>query len=160
MPALGNLLIVLLSFTSLLARVTAIIVYFSPSLGLMNLLMHWKMGNIEVQQFRDQELIYDVNATTGETITFEQMWRPLRDPSELTILNLGTYFKIFLGLIVIHFLVMFLVKLAYAHGFRKRLQRPLSLFFSSTHSGILLQTFMVYWILHFPLRLKNSIIKT
>ena len=128
MPVLGKLLIALLSFTSLFGRVLAIIVFFSPSLGLMNLLMHWKMGNIAVQLGTSQELIYDISATTGETISFEKMWKPLEDPSELTILSLGTYFKIFLGFIVLHFLVMFAVKLAYAHGYRKKLQRPLTLF--------------------------------
>jgi len=50
MPMLGKLTIIMFSITSLVGRVSAIIIYFSPSLGLMNLLMHWKMGNKDAQE--------------------------------------------------------------------------------------------------------------
>ena len=46
MPLAGKVILTLLYFSSVVVRFTAILLYFAPGLGLMNLLMHWKMGNI------------------------------------------------------------------------------------------------------------------
>jgi len=121
MPMIGKLLIALFSFTSLFGRVSAVIVYFSPSLGLMNLLMHWRMGNkvvvgvIETLD-GDEKLIYDVNVD-GNPIYFEDMWNTINCITELTILDLETYYKIFLGFVILHFLAILIVKVVYADGF-------------------------------------------
>ena len=42
----GSFLLHLFAFISVLVRMSAIILYFAPTLGLLNLLMHWKMGKI------------------------------------------------------------------------------------------------------------------
>jgi len=133
MPMIGKLSIALFSFTSLFGRVSAVIVYFSPSLGLMDLLMHWKMGNkvvVKVFETRDAEykLIYDVNVT-GNPIYFEDMWKPINNYTELTILDLETYYKIFLGFVLFHFVAMFIVKVVHADVFFSE-QRLQSKFFN------------------------------
>jgi hypothetical protein len=115
MPKLGKLLITLFSLVSHFGRVAAVILFFSPSMGLMNLLMHWKMGNKLVKE-NLQALIYDVEKT-NVLIGFERMWKPVQDVSELTILSLETQCKIFLGLVVFHYLAMFIIKFVYSNGF-------------------------------------------
>jgi len=128
MTMLGKQLIVLFSFISLSGRVFAVILYFSPSLGLMNLIMHWKMGKklINSQSNANTGIIYDVNATTGEKIIFSDMWKPMNSLTELTILSLETYFKIFLGLVFLHFFSMLIVKFVYSENFQKMMPQTIS----------------------------------
>jgi len=115
MPKLGKLLTALFSLISHFGRVSAVIFFFSPSLGLMNLLMHWKMGT-KLVKMNSQLLIYDAN-TTSNFFFFEKMWIPVETASELTILSLETQFKIFSGLVVLHFLAMFIIKKKFSDGF-------------------------------------------
>ncbi len=121
MPIFGKQLIAVFSFISLLGRIFVIILYFSPSLGLINLLMHWKMGMklVKSQPNANEGIIYDVNAKTGEIIYFSDMWKPMNSPTELTLLSLETYFKIFLSLVLLHFLTVFIVKCVYSKDFQK-----------------------------------------
>jgi len=115
MPKLGKLLTALFSLISHFGRVSAVVLFFSPSLGLMNLLLHWKMG-YNLVKINSQLLIYDANAT-DDFVFFENMWRPMQNISELTILSLETQCKIFLGLVILHFLAMFTIKVVFSMSF-------------------------------------------
>ena len=42
LPAVGQILLILSSLASILARVGSILLYFTPSLGLLDLMHHWK----------------------------------------------------------------------------------------------------------------------
>jgi hypothetical protein len=44
LPIAGKLLHTAFAILSILARILAVLLFFAPSLGLANLLMHWKMG--------------------------------------------------------------------------------------------------------------------
>jgi len=50
MTAKGKALISAFVLLSLIARILSIIYYFAPSMGLLNLLGHWKRGNLEMNQ--------------------------------------------------------------------------------------------------------------
>ena len=88
-------------------RIGAVLLFFAPSLGLFNLLYHWKMGKIPLQQ---TQLFYDVNATTHEHIYFSEIWKPIDDYTDLTLISLGTAFICFLVSLLLHFFCVLLVK--------------------------------------------------
>ena len=71
-PVLGKLILSLFVFLSCIARLFGIIAFFVPSLGLMNVLMHWKMGNLSTNSLYSDN-IYDTHSN-GTITSFNEMW--------------------------------------------------------------------------------------
>jgi hypothetical protein len=97
-------------------RISAVIVYFAPSLGLFDLLMHWKMGQLEIAH---GDLPYDALAN-GTIVRLHQVWQPIQSFQDLTFLSLKHYYFIFIGMVLTHFLLVALIKLAFAREFRSK----------------------------------------
>ena len=131
MTMLGKQLIALFSFISLLGRVFAVILYFSPSFGLMNLLMHWKMGQLPAPS-KEQFSKYDVTEN-GTIIYFEDVWLKVQSYTALTMFDLETYFVVFLCLIPVHYLMVFACKFCFAIDFKKKGNVTQKLFHILTH---------------------------
>jgi hypothetical protein len=55
LPLKGKVCLAVLGLISQVSRIFAVLLYFSPSLGLMDLLMHWKMGALNAKTH-----IYDI----------------------------------------------------------------------------------------------------
>ena len=108
----GKVLLTISSITSLLARLAAILLFFAPSLGLMNLLMHWIMGKKTIKV----EKIFVV--IDGNPITFDEVWVPTPDYTDYTVFSLKTYYITFLVFKVIHFALVFILKWIVADGFK------------------------------------------
>lgn len=126
MPLKGKLLISVYTLVSVLARTSACIIFFAPSLGLGNLLMHWKMGALEatttsaIYDDRGLEvlsLVYDVQPNKTR-LFFSQVWKRIENYEELTFWSLGTYMQIFIVCIALHFLIIFALKCFLSKSFR------------------------------------------
>ncbi len=66
---------------------------------------------------RVQSLVYDV-LPNGTIVPFTEMWIKVDSYEDMTFLSLGSYTKIFLAFLVIHFILMFGVKTALSRNFR------------------------------------------
>ncbi len=99
---------------SILARILSVLLFFAPSLGLANLLMHWKIGKLSVDESRD--LVFDVK--NGTKIYFKDVWIETPKYTSFTLWELETYYIIFLGLIPLHLALVFALKQLLAFGFR------------------------------------------
>ena len=126
MPMKGKFFISAFTLVSVLVRTLSCIIFFAPSLGLGNLLMHWKMGALEAAKTStihdDQKelvhsLVYDV-LSNGTFVYFTKVWRRVESYEELTLLSLGSYTKIFLSFLVLHFVLIFGIKTAFSRKFR------------------------------------------
>ncbi len=99
---------------SILARIQSILLFFAPSLGLANLLMHWKFGKLSVDENKD--LVFD--AQNGIEIYFKDVWIETPKYTTFTLWELETYYIIFLGMIPLHLALVFALKQLLAFGFR------------------------------------------
>ncbi len=115
-PLSGKIIINTFNFLSVIVRTFSLIVYFSPSLGLLNLLQHYKFGSMPISE---KSLIYDVK-TNGTIIYFKEAWMDITSYETLTVFNLGTYYTAFLTMIGIHYIIVVLIKYRYAVNFRKK----------------------------------------
>jgi hypothetical protein len=114
LPIIGKLLHTAFAIISILARILSILLFFAPSLGLANLLMHWKMGQLLLVENRG--LVFDVQ--NGIKIYFKDVWIPTPKYTSFTLWELETYYIIFLGLIPLHLALVFALKQLLAFGFR------------------------------------------
>jgi hypothetical protein len=115
----GKLLQMAFAILSILARILSILLFFAPSLGLANLLMHWKMGQLTTyDKFKRfyEDLVFDVQ--NGEEIYFKDVWIQTPKYTSYTLWELETYYIIFLGLIPLHLALVFALKQLLAFGFR------------------------------------------
>ncbi len=106
---------------SVLTRLAAILLYLAPVLGLANLLMHWKKGQLLIEKdydfyFGRDQLIVDVQ--NGTEIYFKEVWIPTPKYTSYTLWELETYYLIFLGLIPLHLALVYALKHLLAFGFR------------------------------------------
>jgi len=99
--------------------------------GLMNLLMHWKMGQLPAPS-KEQFSKYDVTEN-GTIIYFEDVWIKIENYTELTMFDLETYFIIFLGSIPVHYLMVFACKFCFAIDFKKKGNETEKIFHILTH---------------------------
>ncbi len=111
----GKLLQMAFAILSILARILSVLLYFAPTLGLANLLMHWKMGQLAVADGYPG-LVFDVQ--NGTEIYFKDVWIQTPKYTSFTLWELETYYIIFLGLIPIHLALVFALKHLLAFGFR------------------------------------------
>jgi len=72
LPVLGKLILSVFVFCSCIARLFGIIAFFVPSLGLMNVLMHWKMGKLETSPYYSNT-IYEI-CSNGTIVSFYEVW--------------------------------------------------------------------------------------
>ena len=79
LPFKGKLLLALFSLKSVLVRLFAILLYFAPSLGLMNLLRHWTMGKKNVTAGK---LFGVINRDQKQ---FEEIWEPTPEYTHYTV---------------------------------------------------------------------------
>jgi hypothetical protein len=110
----GKLLQMAFAIFSILARILSVLLFLAPSLGLANLLMHWKMGKLTVIGYSD--LVFDVQ--NGTDVFFKDVWIPTPKYTSFTLWELETYYIIFLGLIPLHLALVFGLKHLLAFGFR------------------------------------------
>ena len=73
LPSLGKLILFLFVLLSCLARLFGILIFFAPVLGLMDVLMHWKMGKLVTSSLLSSDRIFDVGSN-GTYISFREMW--------------------------------------------------------------------------------------
>ena len=99
---------------SILSRIMAVIVYFAPSFGLFNLLIHWKISSMALTY---PDSIYAV-ANNGTYLSMKQIWRPIENPTELTVWNNKHYFLIFLAILTFHFISATVIKWFFSKSFR------------------------------------------
>jgi hypothetical protein len=142
-PLLGKVILSTLFFFSVVVRFMAVILYFAPGLGLLNLLMHWQMGNIagiynfieHVAKLDDPRKsryyflfgnFYEMELPDKSVMddlvgnTFEKDWRPIMSYEELTFFKLETYYLCFLVGAVFHFIAVFVIKQVNAIGFSSK----------------------------------------
>jgi hypothetical protein len=112
----GELILLTYFFVSMITRTSAVLLYFAPSMGLLNLLSHWKMGSLKSST---AEIIYSVDEQ-GEETFFRKKWEELKQYSELTIFDLEIYFSVFLISIFIHFVLVMIVKCIFSLPSRKK----------------------------------------
>jgi hypothetical protein len=72
LPFKGKLFLLLFVLISCLARMFGILVFFVPSLGLVNVLMHWKSGQL-VTSALHSNYIFDIDSN-GTITTFFELW--------------------------------------------------------------------------------------
>jgi len=116
----GQLLLTIFTNISLFGRLMSILMFFAPPLGLANLLMHWKKGQIVVHDYDEiynsrLDSIFDIQNNTA--IYFKDIWITTPHYSEFTIWTLETYFKTILVLILVHLTLVFGLKCLFAKGF-------------------------------------------
>lgn len=117
-PFRGQLILLVFAIISLGARLSSIVLYFAPCLGLFNLLGHYEAGKFNVS---DKSVhIFDFNITTQPTkaVQFEEKWKQLSDYTELTVFSLEQYYIFFLFLICLHYVSVAVIKFTTALGFR------------------------------------------
>jgi hypothetical protein len=115
LPMTGKLLQMTFAILSILSRILSILLYFAPTLGLANLLMHWKMGQLTVADGYPG-LVFDVQ--NGTEIYFKDVWIQTPKYTSFTLWELETYYIIFLCLILFHLALVFALKHLLAFGFR------------------------------------------
>ena len=98
----------------LFARFFAIVIFFAPSLGLFNLLMHWKFGQIEAAERH----IFDV--INGTMVAFKSVWVQTPDYSTYTFFYLHSFFKAFLVFILFHLILIFALKVKLAISYNSK----------------------------------------
>ena len=126
----GKLIVLTFGTLSTFVRLFAIFLFFAPSVGLINLLMHWKMGQIETKEFISFDVI------NGEIKYFDEAWNTTPNYTDYTIVYLWTYFVTFLCLIFLHYILVYGVKLAFAQGFRSKNELFEKMFHVSTQMFI------------------------
>eukprot|EP00092_Neocalanus_flemingeri_P028074 GFUD01030481.1.p1 GENE.GFUD01030481.1~~GFUD01030481.1.p1 ORF type:complete len:932 (-),score=145.52 GFUD01030481.1:109-2904(-) len=107
----GKILLSTYFILCIMSRLLAFLLYLAPSMGLLNLLGHWKMGSIPFVDGKSP-LIYDVEIVESELkkTNLQSVWRPLTDYSDLTGNSLQ---MIYLGLIIfftIHWALIALIR--------------------------------------------------
>jgi hypothetical protein len=113
LPLVGRATLASFAVLSLIARLSAVVLYFAPALGLMDLLGHFVMGNLTTTS---TVLVYDFS------VKFNEAWDPFKldNYTKLTTFNLEVYYIVFLFLIFLHYFCLTLVKYFSAIGFKSR----------------------------------------
>jgi hypothetical protein len=149
---LGKFLLHLMAFLSLLLRLTAIVIFFAPSLGLLDLLMHWKMGSLPgIHNFAENitnlpdprksvfypYLSFDyskagnlpnldtINEILRDSVNFNGEWKGVNSSQDLTIFSLQTYYICFLFGMALHLVTVYCIKHYIGFGFSHRNSRKL-----------------------------------
>jgi len=142
----GKIILQLFAFISLVSRLSAIILFFAPSLGLLNLLMHWKMGSLPgiynfvegISNLPDPRkspfyLIFQagdnlkgelpdlsvVDNLLKDASNFDTNWIKIMYYQDLTMFTIETYYICFLVGVIIHFFLVCCIKHFLGMGFSR-----------------------------------------
>ena len=119
LPLAGIMVMSLKNLVSIVSRVSATILYFTPCLGLFSLLKHVQFGSLPITT---KDLLFDV-AENGSRVNLSQVWRPVNDYTDLTLIDASSYYVAFFALILVYLASVAAVKFNFAIGFRGK-QRP------------------------------------
>ena len=117
------------AFFATIRRIVTIVVFFAPSLGLFDLLYHWRAENVpiaaakNVKPFAKLELFNMTEHLLWSDISRwnrTDPYHPTPPPYTLyTGISLGGTFKVFLGIMAVHFILVALVKIFTVKSFLK-----------------------------------------
>ena len=102
---------------TLTERTFAILIYFSPSLGLLNLLGHWTMGKMSYLKNEQFELNIDEN---GNITEIAKEWVQTDKYEDLTIWPVEAYFYSLILSFCFHFILTAIIKYHTAINFRSK----------------------------------------
>ena len=130
MPNKTKLVALLWSVSAILRRVLSMVAFFIPSIGLMDLLFHWKAEQIPFKIRRDYKVttLQVHNLSSSGTILWSDIDRwDYSDPkfsrppsySLYTGLELQQTFLIFLVMMILHFSAVFYIKAKKGFGFQE-----------------------------------------
>jgi len=109
----GKIILAAYFILGVISRMVAFLVYFAPSLGLFDLLAHWKMGSIPFygKNRFNTDFIYDVksNGTNANNVWVRSVWVPLTDPTDLTQSSLQTFYLCLVVFFILHWLLLILL---------------------------------------------------
>ena len=108
----GILAIASFCILSVLARTFGLILYFAPSMGLFDLLGHYKMGNIQAKNVETFSQMKNESC-----IDVSHLWQPIHQSSDMTILTLQTFYIIFIVSLVLHQMIIFVAKCFFTSNF-------------------------------------------
>ena len=120
-PFRGKLILCAFAVTSLIARISSIVLYFAPSLGLFDLLGHFEAGKFEVSNKSVHIFDFDFN-NNNKAVQFRDKWIRLDVYTDMTIFTLEEYYIFFLFLICLHYVCVSIIKYITALGFRPIIQ--------------------------------------
>jgi hypothetical protein len=101
---------------SAVARIFSIVIFFAPTLGIFDLLMHYKTSQIPVAE-RTQDAVVDI-LENGTVVRFRDVWLPMRGYEDLTGSTLEQSYIIFLCIIALHISCATILKFKLARGFK------------------------------------------
>lgn len=127
----GIVFVFIFATASVLVRLFAVLLYLAPSLGLANLLNHWKLGKLGVGELEDHSHVEE-----DKKINFSEGWKQSPNFTDYTLFSLTFYYIIFLGVIISHFILVFLIKMKFAQGFRSKQNLKEKFFHLSTQMFI------------------------
>ena len=132
----SKIIVFLWSTFATLRRILGIFIFFVPSLGLLNILHHWKAEQLqfwirkhhaEIGTMKDNDKLYLFNQTEDVLWSDIDRWnytdRKSPKPPEYwhyTGYSLGTTFLVFFGLSVFHLICIFIVKLSTMKRIRRK----------------------------------------
>ena len=106
----GKILLALYMGLGAVARAFGILTFFTPSLGLLNTLQHWKMGNLPaVQSSGVIAVVKQINGTY-QPVPFQDFWKQIYQLKDVIILNHHECFLIFSCLAFLNLCLIYLLK--------------------------------------------------
>jgi hypothetical protein len=142
LPATGKIIYFLFAAVSMICRISAIVVYFAPALGLFNLLMHWTMGKLQFKEIVSEKTFLQMEKNST-LISVGNGWKMIKSYDKMTMLQLDVYYIGFLFLIASHFILATIIKALYAREFRTE-NNPWKKCFHTLHQGKHKIVFVVY----------------
>ncbi len=116
---IGILIHFFIGLLSFFSRIFAIVLFFAPSLGLFNLLMHWNMGQLSFKDTKGEKMISGI-LENGGLVNVASTWKEVKKYEEMTIWQLDVYYIVFLLLIPCHVLLVVAIKFYCSEEFRVR----------------------------------------
>ena len=120
LPAVGKILLILSSLASVLARIGSLIFYFGPSLGLLDLMHHWKQeqtryrANSEGGPYVEGgNLTWYKNTVGWDTIERNKALQQLAPDTNYTIytgLAIKWLYAILIGGMFVHLILVYVLK--------------------------------------------------
>jgi hypothetical protein len=117
-PKVGKLLQFSFAVLSMICRVSAIVIFLAPTLGLLNLLTHFESGKL---LFKNNSILMQETQYENGTFGFiKKEWKAFENYDELTGLKLDSCYVALLFMILLHFVMVWLVKVHFAREFKSR----------------------------------------
>ncbi len=108
LPTRGHLILSMFALLSLLSRISSVVLYFAPALGLFNLLGHYTIGSLPTTK---DILVYDLGDNGTVSKTFQEAWgKPISSYQDLTYFSLEAYYILFLFIIILHYIGVVIIK--------------------------------------------------